>query len=179
MPNELKIITNPNPILRKKSAEISQKDVSSKEIKELCSGMEKLMIASDGVGLAASQVGKNIRIIVINADEAVKRASSLKINAVKGLIYMVNPKITKKSFAREWGEEGCLSIPDVFGQVRRHKKITCRYFGLDGKQIKLNAAGLLARVIQHEIDHLDGILFIDKANNIKELNNYKPDRDNS
>ena len=169
MPNELKIITNPNPILREKSAEISQKDISSQKVKCLYLDMEKLMLESNGVGLAAPQIGKNIRFIIINANEAIKRAGSIKINMADSVIYMVNPEIIKKSFAREWGEEGCLSIPNVFGQVRRHKKVTCRYFDLNGKKKKLNADGLLARVIQHEINHLDGVLFIDKARDIKQV----------
>ncbi len=169
MPNELKIITNPNPILRKKSAEISKKNIGSKKIKELYLNMEKLMLKSDGVGLAAPQIGKNIRLIAVNIDEAVKRTSSPKINTAKGLICMINPKITKKSWAREWGEEGCLSFPNVFGQVRRHKKIACQYVGLNGKKASLTAGELLARVIQHEIDHLDGVLFIDKARDVKQI----------
>ncbi len=165
MPNKLKIITNPDPILRKKSAEISQKDISSQKIKELFSDMGKTMLESDGVGLAAPQIGKNIRLCVINTKNELK--------------CLINPRITKKSWAREWGEEGCLSIPNVFGKVKRHKKIACQYIDLDGKQAKLSADGLLARVIQHEIDHLDGVLFIDKARDIKELGAYKPGRNNS
>jgi len=117
--------------------------------------MKKLMLESDGVGLAAPQIGKNIRLCVINAKE--------------GPICLINPKITKKSWTKEWGEEGCLSIPNVFGQVKRHKKITCQYFNLSGKVLKLSAEGLLARVIQHEVDHLDGVLFIDKARNVRQV----------
>jgi peptide deformylase len=169
MPNPLKIITNPNPILRKKSVEINEKDISSQKIKELYLDMEEIMLKGDGIGLAAPQVGKNIRLCVINAS-TLPASRFLSENRIKeGTICMINPKITKKSWAREWGEEGCLSVPNVFGQVRRHKKITCQYFDLNGQKIKLNADGLLARVIQHEIDHLDGILFIDKARDVKEI----------
>lgn len=169
MPEKLKIIINPNPILRKKSAEISPKRINSQETADFCFDMGKLMLEYDGIGLAAPQVGKNMRIIAINANEIMKRANFPKIDTARGLIYIINPKIIKKSWAGEWGEEGCLSFPNIFGQVRRYKKITCQYFNLSGKKVKLNADGLLARVIQHEIDHLDGILFIDKAEDIKKI----------
>ena len=76
---------------------------------------------------------------------------------------MINPEIVKASLTKVWGEEGCLSIPGVYGQVKRKKKIKCRFVDLDGQPRLIEAEGLLARVIQHEIDHLDGVLFIDKA----------------
>ncbi len=149
----LKIIANPNPILRKKSAEIKKDKIISEKIKRLCFAMAKTMLTKDGVGLAAPQIGKNIRLCVVNTKE--------------GPIYLINPKIIKKSWAREWGEEGCLSVPNIFGEVKRHKKIICNFIDKKGKKAKISAEGLLARVIQHEVDHLDGILFIDKARNIK------------
>lgn len=155
MSSVLKIITNPNPILREKSIEIKQEKISSKEIKELCLDMAETMIKKDGVGLAAPQIGKNIRLIVINTKD--------------GEVFMINPKIVKKSAIKQWGEEGCLSVPDVFGLVKRHKKIHCQYTDLDGKIIKMKAEDLTARVIQHETDHLDGVLFIDKAKEVKKL----------
>ena len=108
----------------------------------------KTMIKTDGAGLAAPQIGKSIRLAVINSKD--------------GPICLINPKITRKSWARELGQEGCLSIPGIFGQVKRHKKITVAYYNQAGKKIKQVAQGLMARVMQHEIDHLDGILFIDK-----------------
>ncbi|MFH1255558.1 MAG: peptide deformylase [bacterium] len=153
----LKIITRPNPILRKKSSEIDFEKTKKSELKSLFSSMAKTMLKTDGVGLAAPQIGKNIRLAVINSKD--------------GIFCMINPKITKKSWARELGQEGCLSIPGVFGKVKRHKKISLIYHNLDGKKIKLTANGMMARVLQHEIDHLDGILFIDKAVEIEE--NYE------
>lgn len=145
----LKIVTNPNPILRKKSKEIDFAGFKPRELKSLVASMVKTMIATDGVGLAAPQIGKNIRLAVINFKD--------------GAFCVINPKITKKSFSKEIGPEGCLSVPGVFGQVKRHKKITLTYFDQEGKKIKFTAQGMMARVLQHEIDHLDGILFIDKA----------------
>lgn len=115
--------------------------------------MSKTMLKKEGVGLAAPQTGKNLRIIVINSKD--------------GVIGAINPKIVKKSWARVLGREGCLSLPGIFGQVKRHKNITVNYYDIDGKKIKLTAQGMMARVLQHEIDHLDGILFTDKAVNIE------------
>lgn len=149
----LPIITNPNPILRKKSAKI--KDIT-RQAQQLCLDMEKTMKEKDGVGLAAPQIGQNIRLIAVNIKD--------------GAICMINPEIIKKSLTKEFGEEGCMSIPGVYGQVKRHKKITCQYLDKTGKIKKINAQGLLARVIQHEIDHLDGILFIDKSKDAKNIN---------
>jgi len=151
----LPIITNPNPILRKKSEEIEKEKLSNKKLQELCLDMTKTMKEKDGLGLAAPQIGENIRLIVINTQD--------------GPICLLNPRITKKSWSKENGEEGCLSVPSIFGEVRRHKKIDCLYLNTKGKKIKMQANGLLARVIQHEIDHLDGILFIDKAKNVKKI----------
>jgi len=156
----LKIITNPNPILRNKSEEIAIKEISSNKFQGLCSDMAKTMIESDGIGLAAPQIGKNIRVIVINTKN--------------GELCMINPKITRKSWKKEWGEEGCLSVPDVFGQVKRHKKIKCRFLNTKAEPVEIEAEGLMARVIQHELDHLNGVLFIDKAKNIQNIKNIYP-----
>lgn len=149
----LKIVKNPDPILRKISEEIDLKEINSKKMNELCLNMAETMIKKDGIGLAAPQIGKNIRAVVINTKE--------------GPVFMINPKVKNKSLTKEWGEEGCLSVPGVFGQVKRHKGLTCVFYGIKGEKEQMKAKGLLARVIQHEIDHLDGILFIDKAKDLK------------
>jgi len=144
MPKILPIKIHPDPILRKKAAVVNKID---RDIKRLILDMGETMRQKDGAGLAAPQVGESLRVIVINTKD--------------GILAMVNPKITKKSWAKELGEEGCLSIPDFFGSVKRSKKINVIYCDAAGKKIKLKAEGLLARVIQHEVDHLKGILFID------------------
>lgn len=153
MPKILKIVTNPNQILRKVSKEFDISNISKKESQTLFDNMELTMVKKDGVGLAAPQIGKNIRIIILNTKE--------------GLICAINPQITKKSILQEWDEEGCLSVPETFGKVKRHKNVNCVFYDRAGKKQILKAKGFLARIIQHEIDHLDGILFIDKAKNIK------------
>ncbi len=140
----LPIIIHPNPILRQKSAKI--KKISHK-IKRLALDMEKTMLEKDGIGLAAPQVGKNLRIIAINTKD--------------GPLLMFNPKITRKSWLKEWGEEGCLSLPKIYGKVKRKRNVRAVYLDENGQKKKIKAEGLLARVIQHEIDHLNGVLFID------------------
>jgi peptide deformylase len=149
----LKIITNPNPILRKQSSPVDTNNINSTELLELYDDMTATMLKKDGVGLAAPQIAKNIRLVVIHHKGKTRM--------------MINPVITKKSWAKKISEEGCLSLPNIFGDVSRHKKISCNYTDLKGKKQKLIAENMLARIIQHEIDHLDGILFTDIAKNIK------------
>lgn len=153
MANILNIKTEPDPDLRKASSPVTKDSISSKEMKEFYCDMVETMKKKDGIGLAAPQVGNNIRVIVIRSNE--------------GPLILINPKLTKHSFAKEWGEEGCLSVPNTFGQVQRHKKVNCIYLDEEGKKRKLRASDLTARILQHEMNHLDGILFIDKANNIR------------
>lgn len=155
MPKILNIITEPNKDLRSCSVEIKISEISKKEFQELISDMKHTMVKKDGVGLAAPQIGKNIRMVVVNTKNGPK--------------CIINPLITKKSLLREWGEEGCLSVPNLFGDVKRHKKIKCEYYDEKGDFVSVTAEGMMARVFQHEIDHLDGVLFIDKAKNLKDI----------
>jgi len=152
MPKILNIITHPNSILRKVSSELSKPEILTPEIQRLLLDMELTMLDKDGAGLAAPQIGKNIRLIVISHD--------------KKTLFFINPKITKKSWARKIEEEGCLSVINkkgeiIYGPVSRHKRISCVYLDEKGNKKTLAAEDMLARVLQHEIDHLNGILFID------------------
>jgi peptide deformylase len=117
--------------------------------------MKETMLKKDGVGLAAPQIGKNKRIITVNTKD--------------GVIAMINPRILNKSFLKEWDEEGCLSVPGIYGKVKRSKKLKCEFFDMDKKKNIISAQGFFARIIQHEIDHLDGILFIDKAKDTRNI----------
>jgi len=155
----LDIITDPDPLLRKRSEAIGEDKIKTEEFQALCADMALTMQKKDGVGLAAPQIARNIRMIVVATKD--------------GPQCMINPVLTNKSWAKEWGEEGCLSVPDVFGQVKRHKKTRCEYLDIKGGRRNVEAAGLLARILQHEIDHLDGVLFIDKARRIKSLDERK------
>jgi peptide deformylase len=162
MPKILKILINPDKILREKSKPVEEDKITTKEFQDLCDNLQETMTKNDGVGLASPQVGKNNRLVVVNTKN--------------GPVFLFNPEITDKSWLKEWGEEGCLSVPLTFGDVRRHKRITCAFCNRKGEKDKLKASGLLARVIQHEIDHLDGILFIDKAKNLKILRDDQNDK---
>ena len=138
-------------LLRKRSREIETID---NKIRELAMDMVETMYKFDGVGLAAPQVGILKRIIVIDIGEGPK--------------VFINPVI-KKTTGVQTGEEGCLSSPNTFGNVDRPETVVVEACDLDGKQIKLKAKGLEAVVLSHEIDHLDGILFLDKAYDIYTL----------
>ena len=140
----MEIIIHPNPILRKKAQKIENFSNLEKFIKKFILTMQK----KDGIGLAAPQVRKSIQLIAVQTKNGIKT--------------FINPKITKKSFKKEITEEGCLSIPNTFGKVKRSYKITVKFQNRNGQKQKLTAQGLYARVLQHEIDHLNGILFIDK-----------------
>ena len=146
----MKIITYPSPVLRNKSRPI---DISKmNEIKYFAKEMERALNEKDGLGLAASQVGKNIQLALIRTQE--------------GVLALINPRLIKKSFSREVMEEGCLSVPHVFGLVKRPRMIKVETLTFNGQKKTISAHGLFARVIMHEIDHLNGILFIDKVKKI-------------
>lgn len=144
----LKIKKYPDPLLRKKCQEV--KEVND-EIRKIIDDMLETMRENKGVGLAACQVGVLKRIIVVDI-EFIK----------EGIFALVNPKIIRQSKEKEIGEEGCLSFPGAFLKINRHKEIEIEALDRNGKEIKISAKGLLARVLQHEIDHLDGILFFDR-----------------
>jgi peptide deformylase len=152
MPKQLPILIHPHPTLRKKSLEIEPQKLLSKEMKGLLLDMEETMKTKDGAGLAAPQIGKNIRMIVVSDENKT--------------IFLINPKITRKSWARKIEDEGCLSVLNekgeiIYAPISRHKRINCIYLDEKGNKKTLTAENMLARVIQHEVDHLDGILFID------------------
>lgn len=137
----------PNPILNRKSAEVKKID---SEIKTLAKEMVLLMEKEKGVGLAAAQVGILKKIVVIETG--------------KGSAVFINPKIVKKSRETFVDLEGCLSFPGLWVKIRRSKKITVEALNLDGEKIKIEAEWMAARVLQHEIDHLDGKLLISRMN---------------
>jgi len=145
----LEIRKSNDPVLRKKCENVTE---INPKIKEIAADMAETMEKKQGVGLAAPQVGINKKIIVINPDPLQD----------KGVLCLVNPKIIKKSEEREIGEEGCLSFPGIFLKIKRAREINVEAQNIKGEPVKMKAEGLLARVLQHEIDHLDGILFFDR-----------------
>ena len=144
-----------NPILRKKSVAIAKFD---KKIKKFLPKMIATMLAKDGVGLAAPQVGVNERIVVLN----------LRLDKKKWRpLVLINPEILVADAETECAEEGCLSLPGTFGEVERSATVTVKFLDGNGAPRILELTELNARAIQHEIDHLDGILFIDRARKIR------------
>jgi len=162
-----KIILYTDPKLRKKSVKVARVDAA---IKKLAKDMMDTMRADFGVGLSAPQVGVFKRVITYGY---IKPAGSKDCSPDIPLRALINPEITHFSKTTEIGEEGCLSFPDLYGDVRRSKKITVKAWDIEGKSIEFEAKGLEARVIQHEVDHLDGILFIDRLGKEKRLYTYK------
>ena len=164
------ILTEPNKLLRQISIVVTE--VGSEEQK-LMNDMLDTMYDANGIGLAAIQIGVPKRIIVmdISRDENKKEP-----------MYFVNPVIKKKNLEKSTYEEGCLSVPNQFAEIDRPSKCEIEYLDYDGKEQLLKAEGLLATCIQHEIDHLEGILFIDylsklkKSIIIKKLSKIKPNR---
>jgi len=159
----MKIITVQNKkdekFLRSKTAPFNFSNFSKKELADIVKNMRKLMKEHNGAGLAANQVGINASFFI--AELFTKNNSAPKFFAV------FNPRIEKASEEKELDIEGCLSIPGISGIVERHKKITISGFDKNSKKIKIKASNILARIFQHEIDHLNGILFTDKAKNIR------------
>ena len=149
------ILTEPNDILRKKSLPVENVD---KSIQELMDDMLETMYAAPGIGLAAIQVGIPKRIIVMDIS---------KKKDEKVPMYFVNPEILNKSDDNSVYEEGCLSVPGQFAEIERPKKCKIKFLDYYGHPKEIDAEGMLATCIQHEIDHLEGILFIDYLSKLK------------
>ena len=149
------IITEPNKILRQISKPV---DNVGKEEQDLMNDMLETMYAANGIGLAAIQVGEPKRIIVMDLSKEENK---------KLPMYFVNPVITKKNDEKITYEEGCLSVPNQFAEIDRPSKCDVEYLDYNGKKQILKADGLLATCIQHEMDHLEGILFIDYLSKLK------------
>lgn len=146
--SKLQIMIAGDPVLRDVAKPVERID---KKLHRLLKDMAETMYAADGVGLAAPQVGVSKRVVVIDVGD--------------GLYELINPVIVKNE-GQVLGSEGCLSVPDYEGEVERAEYVECEFTDKTGQRMLLSASGLLAICIQHELDHLDGILFIDKAKTI-------------
>ena len=152
---KMKILQLPNPLLREKSKEIS---IIDDNIRSVLNDMLKTMYHANGVGLAAPQVGLLQRMVVIDISAKDEEKQPLK---------MVNPKIVWASEEKESGSEGCLSIPNQFAPVERSVEVHVEFLDENGVAQKLEAKGFLAIAVQHELDHLDGIIFIDHLSSLR------------
>ena len=155
----LDIVTFPEPSLRLKSKQVTKFDI---ELQTLIDNMFETMRAAPGVGLAAPQIGESLRLVVVEYSEDEDE------NAKPKKYVLVNPEIVKRSEEMVTDIEGCLSLPGLAGMVERHEAVTIKAKNRFGKPLKIEAEGWLARIFQHEIDHLDGVLYIDRAEEVFE-----------
>lgn len=149
----LPILHYPDPRLHTKAQPVAQVDAA---IRQLAADMAETMYAAPGIGLAATQVNQHVRLVVIDVSED-----------KSGLLTLINPEILARDGQCE-GEEGCLSVPGIYETVRRAEHIKVRALGLDGKPFELETDGLLAVCIQHELDHLEGKVFVQYLSNLKQ-----------
>lgn len=154
----LKLYEYPHPILRKKCERVTKVD---DEMRKFLDDMLETMYADKGCGLAAPQVGVSKRVIVLDDNPSDKDES------LRNPMYLVNPEIIWKSEEKVLFCEGCLSLPDQRADVERHEKIRVHFLDYNGKEQEILAEDLLAIILQHEIDHLDGILYIDHLSRLK------------
>src|SRR3989338_7851246 len=167
------------PVLREKAAKVSVAEIQSPRIRKILKDMRvALCTQDDGVAIAAPQIGVSLRIFLVSKvalelpsrlseRTAVEHRAQLKKNA--GYLTFINPVLIKLSREKEVLDEGCLSVRPLYGKIKRSKKATIRAYDERGSFFERGASGLLAQIFQHEADHLEGILFIDKATHIREM----------
>jgi len=155
----LDIVTFPDPFLRLKAKQVTKFDG---ELQTLIENMFETMRAAPGVGLAAPQIGESLRLVVVEYTEDEDE------NAKPKKYVLINPEIVKRSEEMVTDLEGCLSLPGLAGSVERHQSVTVKAKNRFGKPLKIEAEEWLARIFQHEIDHLDGVLYIDRAEEVFE-----------
>ena len=148
MPQDLEVLIYGHPGLREKCTPVEAFDDS---LRELVGQMGRAMIMERGIGLAAPQVGRRLRLLLAEDDREERTKT----------IALVNPEIVSASGETDTFNEGCLSLPELFADVKRPVRIRVRYQDPDGRECELEDDGILARIVQHELDHLDGILFVD------------------
>ncbi|HEX8281299.1 MAG TPA: peptide deformylase [Chthoniobacterales bacterium] len=160
----LPIVKYGDPVLRAKGRRIEQVD---ERIRELASDMLETMNAVNGVGLAAQQVGEALQLTVVDISGVENRPSTMKLNGeevdpeTEMPLVLINPELTLES-ETVLGPEGCLSFPEINADIVRSERVLAKAETLDGERVEIEASGLLARALQHEVDHLNGILFIDR-----------------
>jgi peptide deformylase len=162
----LEIVKYGDPVLRAKGAPIQQID---EKVRQLAEDMLETMDAANGVGLAAQQVGVPVQLTVIDVADVEDRPSTMRVNGAEVKLeewmplILLNPEL-QLGASRESGTEGCLSFPELSAEISRASEVCARAQLLDGSTLEFEATGLLARALQHEVDHLNGVLFIDRMN---------------
>ena len=162
------ILQREHPTLRGKAKEVKLALISSEKIRGIIAEMVATMAGQkDGIAIAAPQIGESLRIFVVSGD-LLKQADKTYTGAGGSLVF-INPEILKSSREKKEMEEGCLSVRWLYGKVKRSAKVTLRSYNEKGEKIERGASGLLAQIFQHECDHLDGVLFTDKADQVWEM----------
>ncbi|HEX7724862.1 MAG TPA: peptide deformylase [Candidatus Paceibacterota bacterium] len=166
--HEAEIVQNGDPILRAEAQEIPVAEITSPKIQAVIAHMKKVLDPiRDGIAIAAPQVGEPYRIFVVNTG-LLQQADKTYKGDGSDMIF-INPVLTKKSRDKREVEEGCLSVRWLYGKVRRSTRVTLVGYNEKGEKVERGASGLLAQIFQHECDHLDGILFIDRARELWEM----------
>jgi len=156
------IVTLPDPVLRRKARAVTTFD---KKLQTLIDDMIETMRAAPGVGLAAPQVGISNRLIVVEYFEN-EKAEEVEDETKKKVWVLINPEIVKTSEEKVMGVEGCLSVPNLVGEVERHTAVQIKALNRHGQPMRVKTSGWLARIFQHEIDHLNGVVFTDLATRV-------------
>ena len=160
----VKILQSGNPVLRKVSRPVETEEIKSAKIKKIIKLMRGVLEETpDGVALAAPQIGHNLRIFIVS-----QKAFGQKVTASEKLAY-INPEIIKRSKKKKVFEEGCLSVSGVYGKIKRPEKVTVEALDEKGRRFFRGGSGLLAEIYQHEINHLDGVLFTDTATDLRAI----------
>ncbi len=168
------IIQRNNPILREKALDVPLSEINTPRIKKIISEMKRLLAKEDdGVAIAAPQIGESLRIVVISgkvfAPDFDEEKEDQNLKEIPPDLVLINPILTRRSKEKVAVPEGCLSVRWLYGEVSRSLKASIVFYNESGKKQNLSGKGLLAQIFQHEIDHLDGVLFIDTAKKIRDL----------
>jgi peptide deformylase len=168
----IEILDRDNPVLRKIAKDVSPEEITSPDIQKVISDMKiALQSQDDGVAIAAPQIGVSLRIFVISG-RALNISQKNKVENIDQInedLVFINPQILRLSKKKKRMEEGCLSVRWLYGQVERSEKVQIKAYNEKGESFERGSSGLIAQIFQHEIDHLDGILFTDKAENLEEI----------
>lgn len=166
----VEIVQNGHPVLRETAQEVAPEEITGEKIQKVISDMKSALASQkDGVAIAAPQIAVPLRIFVVAGKifDPVWEEGQEPENPEPDMVF-INPVITKRSKTKKWMHEGCLSVRPLWGEVRRSTNATLEAYNEKGEKITRGAGGLLAHIFQHEVDHLDGVLFIDNARNVEE-----------
>ena len=166
-----------NPVLREVSSLVPTAKIKTSEISKIIALLQKTIESQkDAAAISAVQVGKPIQLFIISKKVFKSEEGDVEKNDTKNDLVFINPKITKFSRSKQELEEGCLSVKYVYGKVLRPEKVTVEAYDENGKKFSRGFSGLLAQIVQHENDHLSGILFVDKATDVQEISKEEYDK---